>query len=55
MIEIKSYLGTVLHRSEADTIKAATEKAVARGADLRGAYLGGAKESRGQTAPVVGE
>ena len=40
MIEIKSYLGAVLHRSDKETMKAAVEEAVARGADLRGADLG---------------
>jgi hypothetical protein len=39
MIEIKSYTGTVLHRSEADTMRAAVEEAVAARANLAGAYL----------------
>jgi hypothetical protein len=39
MIEIKAYLGAVLHRSEKDTIKAAMEEAVNLGADLLGANL----------------
>jgi hypothetical protein len=47
MIEIKSYMGAVLHRSEKDTIREALIEAVRaradlRGADLRGADLGGA-------------
>ena len=47
MIEIKSYLGKVLHRSEKDTIGSAVAEAVAicadlSGADLSGAYLSGA-------------
>ena len=42
MIEIKSYLGTVLHRSDKETMKAAVEEAVARGADLGTADLRGA-------------
>ena len=39
MIEIKSYLGAVLQRSDKETINAAMEEAVARGADLDGADL----------------
>ena len=42
MIEIKSFIGAVLHRSEKDTIKAALEEAVALRANLRRANLGGA-------------
>ena len=39
MIEIKSWLGGVLHRSEKDTLKAALEEAVAADADLADANL----------------
>ena len=42
MIEIKSYRGAVLHRSDKETIKAAVEEAAASGADLSGASLHGA-------------
>ena len=41
-IEIKHWSGSVLHTIEADTIKAAVEALVKRGANLRGANLEGA-------------
>jgi hypothetical protein len=43
MIEIKSYLGTVLHRSEKNTLIEAMEESVASGAYLGGADLVGAE------------
>src|SRR5438876_996292 len=49
MVEIKSWLGEVLHRSEKETIKQALEEAVLRGADLSGADLSGAKIVEGGT------
>jgi len=42
MIEIKSYLGTVLHRSDQETLPATMEEAEASDADLLGANLRGA-------------